>query len=174
MSSLKHELRQMYESGRSVNLFDGTEHLEEGLLERILNLSLLNPSVFPSQPWSVLAIKSSLSKQKLASLCKNDTALLHSAVCLIILKDSVPSSKEPVFPANDRQLLITSLMYACKFFAVDSHAIEFFDTDSIQKYFHVDSGFTIEMLAGLGYFGGAGPLLPGSAMKRYSQAVKEI
>ena len=174
MTSLKHELRQMFDSGRSINLFDDTEHLEEGLLERIVNLSLLNPSVFPSQPWSALAVKSSLSKHKLAGLCGNDSIVVRSAVSLLILRSSCSPAEEFSHPLHARALLATALMYACKYYAVDSHVVTTFDAEGIRKYFRIEPGLCIETLVCLGYFGGVRPLFSDPVAKRYSQIIKEI
>ncbi len=174
MNSLKHELRQLFDSGRSLNIFDDTEHLEEGLLERIINLSILNPGVFPSQPWDALAVKSSLSKQKLSGLCGGDEKLPVCAVCLIILGRKDLQPLEGLTTASTKQLLEMSIMYASKYYSVDFHVVKSFDAEGIKKYFNIGSDMDIEMVTCLGYFGKACPAFPKEALKSYSQAIREV
>lgn len=172
MNLLKYELRQMFDDKRSFNPFDDTEHLEEGLLERIVNLSILNPSVFPRQQWAILAVKSSLSKAKLAHICGNDRKLSGSAVCLIILKQNNQEFLSEAY--SDSELLKMSIMYASKYYAVDSHVIMDFNIEEIKKYFNIEASMDIKMLVCLGYFENNYAASLRNNSKKYSQAVREV
>lgn len=173
MNSLKYEIRQMFDNERSINLFDNTEHLEEGLLERIVNLSVLNTSVFPVQPWTIIAVKSSMTKQKLSIMCNGNAAALNCPVCLIVLSDREIIYENSIKSTEENKLLKTAIMYASKFYAIETNTIIDFDKDAIKKYFKIEDKFDIEMLMCLGYYNKTSNY-DHNAHINYSQIVHEV
>jgi putative NAD(P)H nitroreductase len=81
------ELKQVYETRRSINFFDANKDVEDNLLKDIINLAVLAPSAFNLQPWEILAVKSKEAKEKLQKLANNQIKIGEAPVTLIIVGD---------------------------------------------------------------------------------------
>jgi len=77
-------LKEVYESRRSVNFFDTTKELEDGLLKDIVDLAVLAPSAFNLQPWEIIAVKSKEGKERLHKFSAQPK-ILEAPVTLIIV-----------------------------------------------------------------------------------------
>jgi putative NAD(P)H nitroreductase len=81
------ELKQVFETRRSINFFDPNRKVEDSLLKDIINLATLAPSAFNLQPWQIIAVKSMEAKEKLQKLANNQTKITEAPITLIILGD---------------------------------------------------------------------------------------
>lgn len=81
------ELKQVYETRRSINFFDQNKEVDENILKDIINLAVLAPSAFNLQPWQIIAVKSKEAKEKLHKLASNQPKILEAPVTLIIVGD---------------------------------------------------------------------------------------
>ena len=81
------EFREVIESRRAVNHFDPTKVLTDEKLKEIIDLAVLAPSAFNLQPWRVIAVKSTETKEKLLKLSNNQPKIMEASVSLIILGD---------------------------------------------------------------------------------------
>jgi len=171
MNSLKHSMRQMFEERRADYGIRYGNTLEDGLLEKIINLSLLNERIFKAQPWRVIAVKSDEGKQRLYNLL-NSAKVLDSAVILIIL---LPFNYSPIEKASANSQPVTiSLTYAAKYYGVDCYPIYDFDPGIIAKEFDVGEGREIISIICLGYFSYLHPASLQTKNRSYSETVKEI
>ncbi|ARC86262.1 nitroreductase family protein [Clostridium argentinense CDC 2741] len=88
------DLKKVYEERRAINFFDPNRDISEELLKEIIDLSVLAPSAFNLQPWSIIAVKSKESKEKLYKLSNNQPKVLEAPVTLIIVGDKNGYSKD--------------------------------------------------------------------------------
>ena len=79
--------KELAEKRRSVNFFDPEKELEDKLLKKIINLAVLAPSSFNTQPWKIIAVKSKDGRKKLYEEACNQEKVLKAPVTLIILGD---------------------------------------------------------------------------------------
>ena len=83
----KMNFRELAESRRSVNFFDSEKELDDQLLEKIINLAVLSPSSFNTQPWKIIAVKSEEKRKELYEKACNQEKVLKAPVTLIVLGD---------------------------------------------------------------------------------------
>lgn len=67
-----------------------------------------------------------------------------------------------------------SIMYAAKYYGVDSHPISGIDFKGIKTEFGLGQDKTVVMLIALGYFDDSKTLYPRRKRKEYTELVKEI
>lgn len=80
-------LKEIYEIRRSVNNFDPSKKLPEGLLKEIIDLAVLAPSGFNLQPWRIIAVETNESKEKLLALANNQPKIMEAPVTLVLIGD---------------------------------------------------------------------------------------
>ena len=83
----KMNFKELAESRRSVNFFDSDKDLNDKLLEKIINLAVLSPSSFNTQPWKIIAVKSQEKRKELYEKACNQEKVLKAPVTLIVLGD---------------------------------------------------------------------------------------
>lgn len=88
------DFKKVYEERRAINFFDPNRDISEELLKEIIDLSVLAPSAFNLQPWSIIAVKSKEAKEKLYKLSNNQPKVLEAPVTLIIVGDKNGYSKD--------------------------------------------------------------------------------
>ncbi|HAG45152.1 MAG TPA: nitroreductase [Clostridium sp.] len=88
------DFKKVYEERRAINFFDPNRDISEELLKDIIDLSVLAPSAFNLQPWSIIVVKSKESKEKLYKLSNNQPKVLEAPVTLIIVGDKNGYSKD--------------------------------------------------------------------------------
>lgn len=79
------ETKKLFTDRRSVNFFDKSKTLDDQLLKEIINTAVLAPSAFNLQPWRIITVKSTDSKEKLYKLANNQQKVLDASVTLIIV-----------------------------------------------------------------------------------------
>ncbi|WP_291565603.1 MULTISPECIES: nitroreductase family protein [unclassified Clostridium] len=88
------DLKKVYEERRAINFFDTNKDISEELLKKIIDLSVLAPSAFNLQPWSIIAVRSKEAKERLYKLSNNQPKVLEAPVTLIIVGDKNGYSKD--------------------------------------------------------------------------------
>ena len=88
------DLKKVYEERRAINFFDPSSDISEQLLKEIIDLSVLAPSAFNLQPWSIIAVRSKEAKERLYKLSNNQPKVLEAPVTLIIVGDKNGYSKD--------------------------------------------------------------------------------
>ncbi|MGM0438143.1 MAG: nitroreductase family protein [Bacillota bacterium] len=83
----KLSFKELAEKRRSVNFFDPEKDLDDKKLEKIINLAVLAPSSFNTQPWKIIAVKSKDKRKELYEEACNQKKVLKAPVTLIILGD---------------------------------------------------------------------------------------
>ncbi len=78
------------------------------------------------------------------------------------------------FAESNAALLAMSIMYAAKYYGLDSHPMSGIDFDGIKKEFGLGENKTVVMLISLGYFNETKQLYPRRKRKDYAEIVKEI
>lgn len=125
MSSLKQDMRQMFEKRSSMGFLEDNSKFEEGLLEKILNLSFASLSSFRSDRWRITAIKTPVLLQKLYKLT-GEIRVTGSAFALIAYPEN---------SAQDPDMLALSLSCAAKYFCVDCFVVRTFDRTKLIREF---------------------------------------
>jgi putative NAD(P)H nitroreductase len=78
------------------------------------------------------------------------------------------------FAESNAALLAMSIMYAAKYYGLDTHAMSGIDFEGIKKQFGLDENKTVVMLIALGYFDDSKTLYPRRKRKDYTDIVKEV
>jgi putative NAD(P)H nitroreductase len=78
------------------------------------------------------------------------------------------------FAESNATLLAMSIMYAAKYYGIDSHPMSGIDFDGIQREFGLGENKTVVMLIALGYFDDSKQLYPRQKRKDYTDIVKEV
>ncbi len=78
------------------------------------------------------------------------------------------------FAESNAGLLAMSIMYAAKYYGVESHAMSGIDFEGIKKAFSLGESKTVVMLIALGYFDEARELYPRRSRKGYLDIVKKV
>ena len=78
------------------------------------------------------------------------------------------------FTESNAGLLAASIMYAAKYFGVDSHPMSGIDFDGIKKAFAIEGEKEVVMLIALGYFDESKTLFPRRPRKKYAEMVREV
>jgi putative NAD(P)H nitroreductase len=78
------------------------------------------------------------------------------------------------FAESNAALLAMSIMYAAKYYGVDSHPMSGIDFEGIKKEFGLGENKTVVMLIALGYFDDSQTLYPRRNRKKYDEIVKVI
>ncbi|SMD09270.1 nitroreductase family protein [Sporomusa malonica] len=86
-----------------------------------------------------------------------------------------PENEQKVaFAASNSALLAMSIMYAAKYYGVDSHPMIGFDEPKLRAFFGLPDNQLITMLICLGYFDQSKSLYPRQKRYTYDQIVKEF
>lgn len=78
------------------------------------------------------------------------------------------------FAESNAGLLAMSIMYAAKYYGVDSHPMSGIDFDGIKKEFNLGEEKTVVMTISLGYYDESKNLYPRRPRRGYEEIVKEI
>lgn len=78
------------------------------------------------------------------------------------------------FAESNASLLAMSIMYAAKYYGLDSHPMSGIDFEGIKQEFGLDENKTVVMLIAIGYFDNSKTLYPRRKRKDYHDIVKEV
>lgn len=168
MANLKHEMRRLFDTQYFGNNILN-EGLEDGMLEKIINFSILNSSLFEAQPWSIIAVTSLKSKYKLCNIMKHYSSLINRSTPVIILNEKkffnlklrvfnelytyqCVSSLDENYIKDKNVLLALSLNYAAKYFGVKCKELKKFDKSEVSNAFSINPDMNISMILCMGYF----------------------
>ena len=157
MSSLKHEMRQMFEKRSSMAFLENNSKFEDGLLEKIINLSFASLSSFSSERWSITAVKSPVLLQKLYKIT-GEIMVTESAFTLIAYPES---------NVMNQDLLALSLSFAAKYFCVGCLIIRTFDSTALAREFTSDRGQPAAVVICLGCFRDHSPTCSLTAIRNH-------
>ena len=178
MASLQQEMRNMFDKHCSMDFNEKKLRLEDGLLEKIINLSFANLRLYNIRPWKITAVKSPALLQKLYKTV-NDRRIIECAVALIVIDDLQYGSTSDMLMYekerdNDLQLLSMSIMYAAKYNFIDSILIKEFNKELVVREFALDRKKPVAAIVCLGCFDNRKDIAPLFARHTYSDIVKEI
>ena len=144
MTSLKQEMRQMFEKHSSMAFYENNSGFEDGLLEKIINLAYASLSPYTSKQWNIIAVRTPVLLQKLYKTAM-DKKILESAIALIVCGSAdlthVNSSKLEIVPESDlrnMELLALSIGYAAKYYCIDYFMTKTFDSALVTREFALD------------------------------------
>lgn len=78
------------------------------------------------------------------------------------------------FAENNASLFAASIMYAAKYFGVDSHPMSGIDFEGIKEAFNIRGENEVVMLIALGYFDDTKTLYPRRYRKKYAELTQEV
>ncbi|MGM0508302.1 MAG: nitroreductase family protein [Fusobacteriota bacterium] len=91
-----------------------------------------------------------------------------------MMKGLFPNREREVgFAVRNSSLLAMSIMYAAKYYGVDSHAMIGFDEDEFKKLFNIEEDKVVTMLMTLGYFDNKNELYPREKRFNYEEIATE-
>ncbi len=79
------DLKEIYDSRRSVNFFDSGRNIDEQLVKNIVDLAVMAPSAYNLQPWRIIEVRSPEAKKKLHQLAFKQPKILKAPVTLILI-----------------------------------------------------------------------------------------
>lgn len=183
MTSLKQEMRQMFEKRSSMAFYENNSGFEEGLLEKIVNLAYASLAPYSTKKWKITAVKSPVLLQKL-SKAADDKRIPECAISLIIC-DFLPMPDLEAgnegngsavtakgFPPDtlrshqDLELLSLSIGYAAKYYCIDSFLTKSFDPEKVKREFPQNMLTPIAII-GLGCFRGEAVSTPLPVLRNY-------
>lgn len=171
MASLKQEMREMFEKRHPMEFSERDSRFEDGLLEKIINLTFASLCPYSSRRWQMIAVKNPLMLQKLYRHI-NDKRILASSVALLVTYP--PGSPEAGSLENDICLLSLSLAYSAKYYCIESFATRNFSSDALIREFSLETHSPITIVAGLGAFHDIPASLSVHTRYVYSDIVKEL
>lgn len=113
------------------------------------------------------------SWQELAQMLQNDEKLKGTQAFAKILYGS-DNERSVKFAESNAGLLAMSLMYAAKYYGVDSHSMSGIDFAGIKTEFGLNTEEEAVMLIALGYFDSTQSLYPRRSRRGYSEIVEEV
>lgn len=81
--------------------------------------------------------------------------------------------KKVAFAARNSSLLAMSIMYAAKYYGVDTHPMIGFDEDKVKEIFNIEDNKIVTMMITVGYFDEANELRPREKRFNYDEIVTE-
>jgi hypothetical protein len=154
MTSLRQEMRQKYEMHSSMAFYENAG-LEEGLLEKIMNLTYASLVPYCNKSWDITAVKSPVMLQRLCNAV-NDRRMLECAISLIICEqrqNENAANCENFGKSSQHQLELLSLSigYAAKYYCIDYFVLKSFDPDKVIREIHLNR-VQPAIIIGLGSF----------------------
>lgn len=135
-------MRQMFEKHSSMAFLENNSKFEDGLLEKIINLSFASLSPFSGERWSITAVKSPVLLQKLYKVT-GEIRVTESAFALIAY---------PISNILSPDMFALSLSFAAKYFCVGCFIIRAFDSMALAREFPADRGQPAAAVICLGCF----------------------
>ncbi len=155
MTSLKQEMRQMFEKRSAMAFYENNNGFEEGLLEKIVNLAYANLSPYSSKRWNIIAVKSPVLLHKLYKTA-NDRRIADSAIALIVCDAAEDGEKLEKSlgseDCRDLDLLEISVGFASKYYCIDYFTTRAFDRDLVSREFALSRQQPAAAIICLGYF----------------------
>lgn len=110
---------------------------------------------------------------ELEKMLGNKEALVNTQEFARALYGSTPERKIK-FAESNAGILAASIMYAAKYYGVDSHPMSGIDFEGIKQEFNIDGEKEVVMLIALGYFDESKTLYPRRHRKNFAEMVRVI
>jgi hypothetical protein len=191
MASLKQEMREKFETRSSMAFWENNSGFEEGLLEKIMNLTYASLRPYTDKRWDITAVRSPVLLQRL-SRAADDRRIPDCALALLICD----SEEIPVQPAENKgpgkeaagnsrlpdrtrtteqelELFSLSVGYAAKYYCIDCFTGKAFDPAMVAREFPLNRRSPL-LIIGLGCFrsSGAAAVLPEPAAHFRAEAIR--
>lgn len=168
---LKQEMREMFEKRNAMAFNERNSRLEEGLLEKIVNLAFANLCRYSGKLWEISVIKTPVLLQKLYRLT-NDKRIPESSAVLLVA-DPGPGARSGG-TEEDIGLLSLSFEYAAKYYCIESFVTRDINSDAVIREFSLAKSSPVIAAAGFGVYREISA--PGRLHARYvySDIVKEL
>jgi nitroreductase len=79
--------KEITEKRRAINFFDPERDVSEDLLGEMIDLAAKVPSSFNLQPWNLMVLRDTVTKEKLKALAWDQPKVVEAPVTLIVLAD---------------------------------------------------------------------------------------
>ena len=79
--------KEITEKRRAINFFDSKRDVSEELLDKVIDLAAKAPSSFNLQPWNLMVLRDTATKEKLKALAWAQPKVVEAPVTLIVLAD---------------------------------------------------------------------------------------
>ena len=171
MINLKQEMREMFEKHSAMEFNERNSRLEEGLLEKIINLAFANLCPYSGSHWQIIAVRTPIMLQKLYRHL-NDKRILDSSVALLVTCPCC--GQESGSMEGDIGLLSLSLAYSAKYYCIGSFVTRSFDSDALVREFSLKTQCPVTAVAGLGTYHEIPAPLTMHKRYVYSDIVREL
>ena len=103
--------KEIAEKRRSINFFDPDRDVSEELLTEMIDLAAKAPSSFNLQPWNLMVLRETETKEKLKALAWDQPKVVEAPVTLIVLADKNGwQAGHPTVEKNWEQMLASGAM----------------------------------------------------------------
>lgn len=123
--------------------------LENGILEKIINLSFFNLRHYCACEWRIIAARSRKSIQRLYRLSNYLEDVIDSDAVLIVVNCAPEENAVEHFRCHN-DLVSMSIMYAAKFYGVRFKRLDTLDRESLRYEFNIGEGEDISSVICLG------------------------
>jgi len=79
--------KEITEKRRAINFFDPERDVSEELLDEVIDLAAKVPSSFNLQPWNLMVLRDTATREKLKALAWDQPKVVEAPVTLIVLAD---------------------------------------------------------------------------------------
>ena len=139
---------------RSVRSFKG-DPIPEKVLNKVLEATRVAPSGGNRQPWKFILVKDDKLKQKMISMCNNQTFVAEAPVIVVACGQRQPMNRGGYMGEMsmllDISIAFTHLILAARAEGLGTCWIGAFDNERIKKLLHVPEGYEVVAATPLGY-----------------------
>ena len=103
--------KEITEKRRAINFFDPERDVSEELLGEVVGLAAKAPSSFNLQPWNLMVLRDTATKEKLKALAWDQPKVVEAPVTLIVLADRNGwQAGHPIVEKNWQEMLNSGAM----------------------------------------------------------------
>lgn len=103
--------KEIAEKRRAINFFDPDRDVSEELLGEVIDLAAKVPSSFNLQPWNLMVLRDTATKEKLKALAWDQPKVVEAPVTLIVLADKNGwQAGHPTVEKNWKEMLDSGAM----------------------------------------------------------------
>lgn len=103
--------KEITEKRRAINFFDPDRDVSEELLGEVIDLAAKVPSSFNLQPWNLMVLRDTATKEKLKALAWDQPKVVEAPVTLIVLADKNGwQAGHPTVEKNWKEMLDSGAM----------------------------------------------------------------
>ena len=103
--------KEITEKRRAINFFDPDRNVTDELLGEVIDLAARAPSSFNLQPWNLMVLRDTATKEKLKALAWDQPKVVEAPVTLIVLADKNGWQEgQPTVEKNWQEMLNSGAM----------------------------------------------------------------